>query len=200
MGFRLALLAYADDLSRLDLREPTDDPDAADALVARFFPRTPYVHVGQVNLVDGGFPERGTLNVATLAGGTVVATRDAHLYNPTKLHSRYLRASAGPTLVLLTQRSVNDMFAYARWEDGDLVRSISVNPVGGVWEDIGPAEPFEQAFWRGDHPGHPSLPFHPLELSDAALRSVLGLAVEGPGGNFAQPEDVQLRAYARRSS
>ncbi|HEX3930107.1 MAG TPA: hypothetical protein VHW64_05355 [Nocardioides sp.] len=65
------------------------------------------------------------------------ATRDAHLYNPTILHPRYVKAAKGRALVLLTQRSFNDMFAHARWEDGGHVRSISVNPVGGIVEDIG---------------------------------------------------------------
>ena len=73
------------------------------------------------------------------------------------------------------------MFAYGRWDDGVLKRSISVNPVGRVWENIGNPESFELPFWNGDHPvdGAYPLPFHPLELSDAALRSVLGLLYVG---------------------
>lgn len=201
VGFNVAVLAYSDELTRLDLRNPIDDCARADAMVEALFPRTPYVENGHVNLMYGGFPERGLLNVASFEGGDLVATRDAHLYNPSKLHHRYLKAARGRTVLLLTQRSFNDMFAFARWENGQLIRSISVNPVGGVWEDIGPPEKFEVPFWRGDHAveGAYPLPFHPLEFSGVFLRSVLGLLYEGPPNPaLTFPDEVRLRAYTPR--
>ncbi len=199
MGFNIAVLAYADDLSSLDLGQPGADESVVQTAVKALFPRTTYADRGSVDLVEGGFPERSVLNVGTFQGGELVATLDAHLYNPSKLHQRYLKAARGRTLVLLTQRSVNDMFAYARWEDRELVRSISVNPVGGVWEDIGAPEEFEAPYWRGDHPVDPVYPlsFHPLDLSEAALRSVLGLLFEGkPDPALTMPQDVRLLSWA----
>lgn len=198
MGFKIAVLAYADDLASLDLGQPMADGAASSTIVRALFPRTTYVERGPVDLVEGGFPERGVLNVGAFKGGELVATLDAHLYNPTKLHRRYLTPAKGRTLVLLTQRSSSDMFAYARWEDGELVRSISVNPVGRVWEDIGAPEAFEAPYWRGDKAvdGDCPLPFHPLEMSDAALRSVLGVHFEGSHEPaLTVPEDVRLQSW-----
>ncbi len=141
--------------------------------------------------------------MATPPRGTRAGQADLHHpagLTPTKLHNRYLKGSARRTVVLITQRSFNDMFAYGRWDDGVLKRSISVNPVGRVWENIGNPESFELPFWNGDHPvdGAYPLPFHPLELSDAALRSVLGLLYEGPPDpGLVRPEEVPLRAWRR---
>lgn len=183
------------------MRSPVDDSARDDAIMRGLFPRTDYIEHGQVNLVDGGFPERGLLSVGSFESGELVATRDAHLYNPSKLHRRYLKAAIGRTLVLVTQRSFNDMFAYARWEDGELICSISVNPVGGVWENIGAPEEFEVPFWRGDHvvDGTYPLPFDPVEFGDVVLRSVLGLLYEGPPDpSLTSPEDVRLRAFTPR--
>jgi hypothetical protein len=62
----------------------------------------------------------------------------------------------------------------------------SMAPGEGIVEDIGPALPFEEPFWAGQHtviptPGRPAypLPFHPLDLGEAALRDLLGFAIEG---------------------
>ena len=171
MGFKLALLAYFHEAVPLDLNRPAPDKAVTGPLVGRLYPRTPYEEHGSISLLDGGFPQRGALNVGAFETGVLIATLDAHMYNPSKLHRRYLKSSMGQTAVLLTQRSANDMFAYARWVDGSLKRSISVNPVGKVWENIGSPESFEAPFWNGEHPveGDYPLPFHPLELSAAAL-------------------------------
>ncbi len=68
---------------------------------------------------------------------------------------------------------------------------LPVCTVGKVWESIGSPEPFELPFWNGEYkppePGYP-LPFHPLEMADAALRSVLGAHFEGaPGLGLVDP-------------
>ena len=75
-------------------------------------------------------PERGFYGVVSFEHGVLVATRDAHLYNPSKLHPRYLRPDYN-TVQLITQRSANDIFAYGRWSNRTLIRSISVNTIYG---------------------------------------------------------------------
>lgn len=200
VGFKIAVITYTDATAKLDLGRPVVDTELTDSVIRKLFPRTHYAGLGEVSLIEGGFPERRELNVGAFEGGVLIATRDAYLFNPSKLHHRYLKAATADTVMLLTQQSFYDMFAYARWVRGSMIRSISVNPVGRVWEDIGTPEPFEQPFWNGDHPmeGDYPLPFHPLDLSDAALRSVLGLLYEGPPGPALKaPEDVPLRAYRR---
>ncbi len=77
--------------------------------------------------------------------------------------------------------SVVDWFAYGVWQDGQLQRALSLNPDRGVIEDIGARLPFEQPFWDGprtedeDYP----LPFHPLDLGEAALVALFGYQLEG---------------------
>lgn len=203
MGFNLAVLALVQSGPAMDPSSGGASVEAAGSTVRSLFPRTPYAHSGPATLLEGGFPPRGHLNVGQVGSTQIIATRDACLFNPTKLHRRYLRWGSTGTMVLLTQQSVYDMFAYARWEDGDLVRSISINPVGGLWEDIGVPEPFELPFWDEAYPvpdDYP-LPFHPLEMSDSALRDVLHLHYESPPGpGLHAPEDVVLQSFSRESA
>ena len=78
----------------------------------------------------------------------------------------------------------------AVWEHGSIVRSLSVSPDGGIGENIGQPLPFEEPYWAGEHPVDTSsglsmgddpypLPFHPLELGEAALRALFGFVIEG---------------------
>jgi len=54
-------------------------------------------------------------------------------------------------MILHVKHSVVDWFAYAIWQDGVLLRSLSVSP-GEVFEDIGAPPPFEAPFWAGGRP------------------------------------------------
>lgn len=196
MGVNLALLVFG--------RPPQPGLGAGNGasaeLLHELFPRTRHRRTGSASLIEMGIPERGTIGVAQFGGGLLVATRDAALYNPSMLHRRYLKPSLGRTVVLLTQRSATDMVAFARWQDATLSRSISVNPIGRVWESLGPEEKWERPFWDGLRPvevGYP-LPFHPLELGEEAMRSVLGLWCEGsPAPGLVDAADVVLEIYER---
>lgn len=189
MGVNLAVLLYPhEDVSSVDPVE----------VVRRLYPRTSYTRVGTGSLLQLGFPDRGDVCVGLVERGLIVATRDAALFNPRRLPNRYLNLSR--TLALVTQQPVYDMFAFARWSDGALVRSISVNPVGKVWESIGEPEEFERPFWDGERPAEAEypLPFHPLEMAEAASVSILGTYLEGtkrPG--LRDPEQVMLSRFAR---
>lgn len=169
-------------------------------LVAALFPRTAYAPTGTGSLASEGFPPRWELSVGSCGRGTLLATRDAALFNPTKLHGRYLKGALGSEVWLLTQQSTYDMFALGRWSEGTLVRSISVNPVGKVWESIGTPEPFELPFWAGKRPapsGYP-LPFHPLEMAEEAFRSVLGVQLEGTADPLLlHADELALETFTR---
>lgn len=200
MGARFALLGFTDGETPLDLRNQVADPERSAAIAKRLYPRTGYCKDAEVSLADGGWPPRGEFGIALFPSAVLIATIDAHLYNPTKLHPRYGKAGLGRTMLLVTQRSYNDMSAYARWEDGRLVRSLSVNPIGKVWEDRGTPAAFEHRFWAGDHPvsdDYP-LPFHPLEMGEAAVEALFALVYEGvldPG--LVQPDEIVLDVYRR---
>src|SRR5262249_10888932 len=100
-----------------------------------------------------------------------------------------LRLGDGRRTVLHAMHSVVDWLAFAIWEDGALVRSLSLDPDSGIVENIGDPLPFEAPYWAGEHPvepipGWPSegpypLPSHPLDLGEDALRSLFGFTPEG---------------------
>lgn len=78
--------------------------------------------------------------------------------------------------------SVSDSLSYAVWENGRLVRSLSLSPGSGIAENIGDPLPFEEPYWAGAYPVDDEypLPFHPLELGgEDALRALFGFVGEG---------------------
>lgn len=100
--------------------------------------------------------------------------------------------------------SAVDWFAYATWNpDGRLRRALSVSSNDEVIEDIGARLLFEERFWTGGFPatddGDYPLPFHPLELSEAALEHLFGFVFEGHSGmgdsNLVDPFDVTLAGF-----
>jgi hypothetical protein len=197
MGVSLAIVAYSNG-DRINTRAPMGDGTDCYDILRCLFPRTAFVSSGTVSLADIGIPKRGIVAAVAFEQGVIVSTIDAHLYNPSKLHHRYLKPDYS-TVQVFTQRSFNDMFAYGRWSYGELGRSISVNPVGKVWESLGEPEPFEVPFWDGARAvdSYP-LPFHPLEMSAAALASELNLSGEGtePVPGMCQLDEVILTSYS----
>lgn len=202
MGLSFALLAYSNS-ERINMSRRLEDGTSCNDIVRCIFPRMALVPSGTVRLLDLRIPERGALAAASFEQGVLVSTRDAHLYNPSKLHRRYLKPKYG-TVQLFTQRSFNDMFAYARWSHGNLVRSISVNPVGNVWESIGEPESFEIPLWQDSHAiDEYPLPFHPLDMSNAALASELNLCgelAESLPGMCQFDDEVIFTTYTRVTS
>jgi hypothetical protein len=102
--------------------------------------------------------------------------------------------------------SVVDWFAYAVWgPDGVLRRALSVSSDEEIMEDVGEQLPFEQPFWAGDFPATEDddddypLPFHPLELSEAALHNLFGFVFEGydgmSGSGSVDPFEVTLAGF-----
>ncbi|CAD5990331.1 hypothetical protein [Agreia sp. COWG] len=165
MGLNFSFLIYSR-TGAVDLTRPAD-PGAAEAVVRRLFPRTAYRLVAAQPLIACCFPPRDTLAVGVFDDGVLIATRDAHLYDPQILNPRYLKLTEWPDLRLITSRSVNDMFAYGRWNGGVLARSISVNAVAGIWSDSGRPDGFEGA--------EPLAAEHWLDLANAALAFSLNL-------------------------
>jgi hypothetical protein len=71
---------------------------------------------------------------------------------PSQLPGRLLTPGAGRRVILHAMHSATDWLAYAVWQDGVLLRSLSLSPDGGITEDIGAPLPFEAPFWAGEHP------------------------------------------------
>lgn len=191
MGAKTALLVYADgDPAELLRRARSLDRAATDELVAQTNPEgaEPTGRTGA--WADYLYPGEGSVYAGCFPGVSVLCDRQAMVDRPSQLPAHLLEPGRGRKVVLHAMHSVTDWFAYAVWEDGALVRSLSVSPAEGVIEDIGDRLAFEEPFWAGEHPVVPApgwpgqgpypLPFHPLVLGgEATLRALFGFVVEG---------------------
>lgn len=207
MGAKTGLLAYTTGkvADALRGRAAGSSEESAEAFVRRLHPswsvaprEDPYA-----NLAEMVHPPENVAYAACFPGLDILCSRDVMLDRPSELPPRYLADAEGRTIVLHAMHSVVDFFAFAIWEDGVLVRSLSLSPRSGIIEDFGEHLPFEAAYWAGEHPvegfdfqplpGRPGpggdpypLPFHPLELGETALRALFGFVIEG----LIKPEDV----------
>jgi hypothetical protein len=151
-------------------------------------------------------PPDDEVHIGCFQGVSVVAAKEFGSDYPSKLHQRFIAAGGNGTVTLHAMHSVVDWFAYARWENGNLVRSLSLSPDSGILEDIGERLPFEEPYWSGKHPvvcggnqknAYP-LPFHPLELGEEALMDQFGYRLEGRvDDSLFEPESIPLVRYKR---
>ena len=148
-------------------------------------------------LVAGCFP-----------GLTIVAAKEFAIDLPSQLPAKFIEACPGHSVYLHAMHSTVDWFAYAVWVDGKLQRSLSLSPDSGILEDIGSRLSFEESFWKGEHPAvdpeeeddYP-LPFHPLEMGEAALHSLFGYQLEGfMESADLEPEKIRLMQFDRKKS
>lgn len=210
MGAKTCMLVYADGSvpERLRALPPLNRGASAD-VAKRLFPKdtlTPR-NDGDLSFTD---PPDDELLVGSFDGATIMAAAEFGLDRPSRLPSRFVEESRGRILYLHAMHSVVDWFAFAVWRDGKLERALSLSPDDGIIEDIGTRLPFEEAYWRGDHPAvDPSeedeadypFPFHPLELGEAALGALFGYHLEGPiDDSLVEPESIPLARFKRSRS
>ncbi|MFF0111414.1 DUF6928 family protein [Streptomyces prasinus] len=202
MGAKTALLVYADgDVSGLLRRVGAADLDRTATMMRRLYPGWEIEQCEGSNLWDGVYPPKGTAYAASWPGVEVIGDQRVMIDVPSQLPEHLVAASAGRRLVLHAMHSVVDWLAFAVWEDGRLVRSLSLSPDSGIIENIGEPLPFELPYWAGDRPAdivpwpgeeeEPyALPFHPLDLGEDALRALCGFIQEGRP----EPDDVDADA------
>lgn len=154
-----------------------DEPAAEDtaALIARVFPSLSAVSVEGDVLEETTYLPDGLTYAASFQGVDLVCDRRLMLYRPSELQAHILEAAVGRHVILHAIRSVSDWLSFTVWEDGRLVRSLSLSQDGGIVENIDDPFPFETPYWAGDRPvefdpewgEEPyALPFHPLELGN----------------------------------
>lgn len=199
MGVSFGVLAYGNG-ERVDvLRPPTDaDPLTAAAIIN---PRSTFRRTIDVDLINGGRPARGDMNIAAYDDGWLIATHDAMKFDPTQLPDRYLKPALGRHVVLMMQQSVYDVFAYGRWRDGQLVRWLCINP-SGVHRSSGVPESWELPLWRGEYATDDpaaALPFHPLDFGDVAAQTILGVLGESVAltEHVRSIDEVMLTSYVK---
>ncbi|WP_025617317.1 DUF6928 family protein [Salinispora cortesiana] len=200
MGAKTALLAFADgDLRPALLSATPSTPAVAEALVREILPGYAVTLVGDSTLDETRPPDDVTL-ATVLPGVKLLCDSRLVLDLPSELPAHLYRAGAGRRIIMHGMHSVVDWLCFAVWEDGNLVRSLSLSPDSGIEENIGEPFEFERPYWEGEHPVEPvpgwpnqdpyPLPFHPLELGEAALRALFGFILEG----LPKPDDVDADA------
>ncbi|URN11635.1 hypothetical protein LUW77_06150 [Streptomyces radiopugnans] len=199
---------YADaDVPGLLRQVGVANPERTSALLRRLYPGREFEEGTGSSLQDGVYPPDGTVYAACRPGLEIVCDREVMIDFPSQLPEHLVAASTGRRLVLHAMHSVVDWFAFAVWEDGHLVRSLSLSPDDGIIENIGEPFTFELPYWAGNRPAdvipwpdeeeeeeeeeepYP-LPFHPLELGEDALRALCGFTLEGRS----EPGDIDAGA------
>ncbi|MGX7674322.1 DUF6928 family protein [Plantactinospora sp. DSM 117369] len=197
------MLAFTDgDLLPALLGATSCDPAEAEEVVRRAHPGYEVTRVGDGTLFDGLYPPDDITYATVLAGAELLCDRRLVLDRPSELPEHLRAAGAGRRIIMHGMHSVVDWLCFAVWEDGKLVRSLSLSPDGGIEENVGEPYDFELPFWAGEHPVEPMpgwpdrgpypLPFHPLQLGEEALRALFGFVVEGRP----DPDDIDAEAVS----
>lgn len=202
MGAKTSLVAHAEGDARKVLAKHPEVQEAATAsFVASLYPSASFGTPRISDLTDT-YVRDGTIVAGCFTGLRIVVSEEISIDRPSQLPSKYIAAKG--TTILHAMHSAVDWFAFAIWEDGVLRRSLSIAPDSGVVEDIGNRMSFEKPYWDGAHPavdpeeepdGYP-LPFHPLELGEAALLEFFGFQLEGiVDPNMLPPDRIRMLRF-----
>ena len=205
MGAKTWMLVYSNAKVGEALRgSPRLDRDATRQLVKKLFPNDELEPIGDVDL-SYTCPPDNEVHAGCFPGVAILAAKEFGIDHPSKLPAQFISAGGSGTIYLHAMHSVVDWLAFACWVNGKLIRSLSLSPDSNVIEDIGQRLPFEEPFWSGKHPAtddpeeHYPLPFHPLELGEAALKDFFGYQLEGLiDPSLLQPESIPLITYKRK--
>ncbi|MEU7923336.1 DUF6928 family protein [Micromonospora zamorensis] len=204
MGAKTALLAFTEgDLRPVLSGAVRSDPAAVIDLVRGLHPGYEVTPIGDGLLGDHSYPPDDTSYATVLAGAELFCDLRLVCDLPSQLPARLLRAGAGRRIIMHGMHSASDWLCFAVWENGELVRSLSLSPDAGIGENIGEPYDFELPYWAGEHPVEPMfsedpypLPFHPLDLGEQALRALFGFIIEGrPDPDDINPFDIHLHGF-----
>ena len=207
MGAKTGLIAYSEGDLISHLRATTQpDQVRTEALVELAHPGWARTPVERNTLLDGSYPPENIVYATSMPGVDLICSRELMLDYPSRLPTSLVAASNGRRLVHHAMHSVVDWLAFAVWENGRLVRSLSLSPDEGIMENIGKPFPFELPYWAGQHPvkiapGWPNqepyaLPFHPLEMGEDALQALFGFTLEGmPDPDAIDADAVELLGF-----
>ena len=209
MGAKTWMLVFSNGDAREALsRRPALDRDSTAKFVAKLFPGEKLKPIGDGDLSWTNPPDN-EIHAGCFGDVSVAAAAEFGIDYPSRLPPAFIAAGGGGIVTLHAMHSVVDWFAFARWEAGRLVRSLSLSPDSGVLEDIGAKLPFEVPYWAGQHSAigdedeklDGPFPFHPLDLGEAALYALFGYLLEGPMITTpVDPESIPLVKYARSRS
>ena len=143
MGAKTWMMVYSQARASDALRgEPSLDRDASKKLARDLFPNDKLVEREDSSLA-WTCPPDDEIRVGCFSGVSIVAAKEFGIDYPSKINPRFLGADRGASITLHAMHSVVDWFAFAHWNGGSLVRSLSLSPESGVLEDIGEKLAFE---------------------------------------------------------
>src|SRR5262249_12934786 len=102
------------------------DLDRTATTMRRLYPGWEIEECEGSTLGDGVYPPKGTVYAASWPGAEVIGDQEVMIDAPSRLPEHLVTASAGRRLILHAMHSVVDWLAFAVWEDGRLVRSLSL--------------------------------------------------------------------------
>jgi Family of unknown function (DUF6928) len=208
MGAKTGLLVFADRDIPAALRAiEQPDIEATADLVRRVYPGCTVEDAEAGHLADVVYPPDGMVYAAATSGLNILCDRDFTTACSSRLPPHLTDLSVGRRTVMHTMHSGIDYLGFAVWEDGELIRALTMSPGAGVLENIGEPFEFERPYWAGAHPVQPDpeweaddepypLPFHPLDLGEEALRALFGFVIEDPRRpEDVDPDEVPLRGF-----
>lgn len=137
--------------------------------------------LGEASLADAADPD-GRIFVACYPGVSIYCDEALAVDEPSTL-ADLVALVPHRTVVVHAMSGGVDGLAFGVWSNGVLVRALSLSPDDGVVEDAGARLALELPFWAGERPVEDEdeypLPFHPLELGDEVLVSLVGLDLGG---------------------
>ena len=174
MGAKTALLAFTKGDLRPALRGAVEaDPAEVLALVRGMHPGYDVTPIADGVLGDDIYPPDDTSFATVLTGAELFCDRRLVCDRPSQLPARLLRAAGARRIIMHGMHSVSDWLCFAVWENGALVRSLSVSPDGGVVENIGEPYDFERPYWAGERPVGSTLSGDPYSLPGLMLDAVV---------------------------
>ncbi len=205
MGAKTWMLVYSDEDPRLALAKASK-PDRVRSLqlAKKLFPGETLKELPDQSLAET-LPRGHEIGVGCYPGVSVIMTEEFVIDRPSTLDRRFIRAGGSGLVTLHAMHSTVDWFAFAHWQNGELVRSLSLSPDDGIIEDIGTRFPFEDRYWAGEFPayefdeGDPyPFPFHPLEFGEATLNALFGYQLEGEViSTMFDPFEVTMMQFER---
>ncbi|GAA1481319.1 hypothetical protein GCM10009624_17590 [Gordonia sinesedis] len=186
---------------------PVNDIPAAQRLASSIYGDSVLVPAVDTNLaaaMEAGDPH---VYAADFGGLSVISCSLFTTGRPSTLTRTIASIKQSPAATLLYADPETATGTFARWEDGELKRAFSANPVD-IGEDVGLPYPFERPFWAGEHPlryapgvapDPLALPFHPQQLAEQSNREWLGFRFTRPLGEFdLDPADIPVTGFAIR--
>src|SRR5579862_5605070 len=128
------MIVYADANPAAALRGGQLNREATLQLAKSLFPKDKLAPIGDGDL-SYTCPPDDELHAGCFPGVSVVAAKEFGIDYPSKLPVSFIRGHG--TVYLHAMHSVVDWFAFAKWNNGHLVRSLSLSPESGILEDIG---------------------------------------------------------------